>query len=117
MTESTAAQRTHRNTSRSVTADAGVTGVAAAPVQLTSGLPIGSERHSTDGRGSAFERLRGDRVLSNWKPSVTDVDCEPIPDFLRRGKSAEPANEPVTVEPVVADELPAERPAFRRPYG
>ena len=83
---------------------------------------------STADDQSAFERLRGDRVLSNWKPSLTDVDCEPIPGFLRRkpveapvaSKSREDgvSAPDVTVEPVVAGELPAPpRPAFRRPYG
>ena len=65
-------------------------------------------RSSTDDQ-TAFDRLRGDRVLSNWKPSPTDVDCEPIPDFLRR--KPEPAPEPI------ADVPDEPHPAFRRPYG
>jgi hypothetical protein len=33
---------------------------------------------------STFDRLRGDAVLSNWKPSGDGKNCPNIPEFLRR---------------------------------
>jgi hypothetical protein len=36
-------------------------------------------------RGSAFEQLRGDAILSDWKPHITlATDMPPIPGFLQR---------------------------------
>src|SRR5262245_46792250 len=40
---------------------------------------------------SPFDRLRGDAVLSNWKPHVTlETDIPGIPEFLRRKTEEKP---------------------------
>jgi hypothetical protein len=46
--------------------------------------PPSDAGYKTDPR-SAFERLQGDAVLSDWRPHVTlETDIPDIPEFLRR---------------------------------
>jgi hypothetical protein len=64
---------------------AGVTEVPARGVQApTASAPPSDAGFKVNPR-SAFERLQGDAVLSDWKPTVTfETDIPDIPEFLRR---------------------------------
>jgi hypothetical protein len=52
---------------------------------VTAPAPASPAPHDTAKSNDAFERLRGDAVLSDWKPYVTlETDIPDIPEFLRR---------------------------------
>jgi len=43
---------------------------------------------------AVFDRLRGNAVLSTWRPSGKGDDMPPIPTFLLRAKGAKHARKP-----------------------